>query len=121
MLSYSRLPIMHDGTMLPVSTKGLDRGEQRIILKGARRMHAFARRLHGSKSKSSAKETKGLILNGGWRYDLMGWFVDTFLFRGQWRELRQKTINLARIQPSEKVLDVGCGTGTLAMEVACRV
>jgi demethylmenaquinone methyltransferase/2-methoxy-6-polyprenyl-1,4-benzoquinol methylase/phosphoethanolamine N-methyltransferase len=35
--------------------------------------------------------------------------------------LRQKTINLARIQPGEKVLDVGCGTGTLAMEVARRV
>ena len=84
-------------------------------------MHSFARRLHGSKSKSSTKETKGLILNGGWRYDLMGWFVDTFLFRGQWRELRQKTINLARIQPSEKVLDVGCGTGTLAIEVARSV
>ena len=84
-------------------------------------MHSFARRLHGSESKSATKETKGLILNGGWRYDLMGWFVDAFLFRGQWRELRQKTINLARIQPSEKVLDVGCGTGTLAMEVARRV
>ena len=84
-------------------------------------MHAFARRLHGSKSKSAAKETKGLILNGGWRYDLMGWFVDTFLFRGQWKELRQKTADLASIQPGEQVLDVGCGTGTLAMEVARRV
>jgi ubiquinone/menaquinone biosynthesis C-methylase UbiE len=84
-------------------------------------MHSFARRLHGETSKSSAKVTKGLILNGGWRYDLMGWFVDTFLFRGQWRELRQMTINLARIQPGEQVLDVGCGTGTLAIEVARRV
>jgi ubiquinone/menaquinone biosynthesis C-methylase UbiE len=84
-------------------------------------MHSFARRLHSSESKPSAKETKGLILNGGWRYDLMGWFVDNVLFRGQWRELRQKTADLARIQPGEKVLDVGCGTGTLAMEVARRV
>jgi ubiquinone/menaquinone biosynthesis C-methylase UbiE len=107
--------------MLPVSIKGLNRGEQRIILKGARYMHSFARRLHGSKSKPAAKETKGLILNGGWRYDLMGWCVDTFLFRGQWQELRLKTINLARIQPGEQVLDVGCGTGTLAMEVSRRV
>lgn len=84
-------------------------------------MHSFARHRHSSAGKASAKETKGLILNGGWRYDLMGWFCDTFLFRGQWRELRQRTANLARIQPGEKVLDVGCGTGTLAIEVARRV
>jgi ubiquinone/menaquinone biosynthesis C-methylase UbiE len=84
-------------------------------------MHSFARHLHSSAGEKSAKETKGLILNGGWRYDLMGWFFDTFLFRGQWRELRQKTANLARIQPGEQVLDVGCGTGTLAMEVQSRV
>ena len=83
-------------------------------------MHSFARRLHGEASKSSAKETKGLILDGGWRYDLMGWFVDTFLFRGQWQELRRKTVTLASIQPGEHVLDVGCGTGTLALEVARR-
>jgi ubiquinone/menaquinone biosynthesis C-methylase UbiE len=84
-------------------------------------MHSFARHRHGEVSKASTKETKGLVLNQGWRYDLMGWFCDTFLFRGQWRELRQKTANLARIQPGEQVLDVGCGTGTLAMEVARRV
>ncbi len=34
------------------------------------------------------------------------------------RELRQRTANLACIQPGEQVLDVGCGTGTLAIEVA---
>jgi ubiquinone/menaquinone biosynthesis C-methylase UbiE len=62
-----------------------------------------------------------LILNGGWRYDLMEWFHDTFSFRGKFRELRQRTANLASIQPGEQVLDVGCGTGTLAMEVARRV
>ena len=83
-------------------------------------MHSFARRLHGEASKSSAKETKWLILDGGWRYDLMGWCVDTFLFRGQWQELRRKTVTLASIQPGEHVLDVGCGTGTLALEVARR-
>jgi ubiquinone/menaquinone biosynthesis C-methylase UbiE len=84
-------------------------------------MHSFARRLHGEASKSSAKETKGLILNRGWRYDLEIWFCDIFLFRGKLRELRQRTVSLARIQSGEQVLDVGCGTGTLAMEVACRV
>lgn len=84
-------------------------------------MHSFARHRHGLTDKTSARETKGLILNGGWRYDLTGWFCDTFLFRGQWRELRQRTIDLARLQPGEQVLDVGCGTGTLAIEVQLLV
>ena len=87
-------------------------------------MHSFARHRHSSAGKTSAKETKGtkgLILSGGWRYDLHGWFIDTFRFRGQGRALRQRAITLARLQPGDAVLDVGCGTGTLAMEVARRV
>ena len=84
-------------------------------------MHSFARHRPSRAPEASATETKGLILNGGWRYDLMGWFCDTFLFHGQLREFRQRTANLADIQPGEQVLDVGCGTGTLAMEVARRV
>jgi ubiquinone/menaquinone biosynthesis C-methylase UbiE len=93
--------------------------KERFSLKGARTMHSSAR--HSSTGKASATGTKGLILNGGWRYDLMGWLIDTFVFRGQWREMRLRTATLARIQPGDAVLDVGCGTGTLAMEVARRV
>src|SRR6266487_2213536 len=95
--------------------------EERCSRKGARSMHSFARHRPSRASEASATETKGLILNGGWRYDLMGWFHDTFSFRGNWHELRQKAANLAYIQPGEQVLDVGCGTGTLAIEVARRV
>jgi SAM-dependent methyltransferase len=87
-------------------------------------MHSSARHRHSSAGKALAKETKGtkgLILNGGWRYDLHGWFYDTFWFRGQGRALRQRTVTLARLQPGDAVLDVGCGTGTLAMEAARRV
>ena len=84
-------------------------------------MHSFARHRHSEAGEASATETKGLIGSGGWRYDLMGWFIDTFVFRGQVRELRQRTATLARMQPGDAVLDVGCGTGTLAMEVARRV
>jgi ubiquinone/menaquinone biosynthesis C-methylase UbiE len=86
-------------------------------------MHSFARHFHGSTSEASgtmAKKTKGLILDRGWRYDLEIWFMDTFLFRGKLRELKLRTANLADIQPGEQVLDVGCGTGTLAIEVARR-
>ncbi len=84
-------------------------------------MHSFARHRHSEASKASATETKGLIGSGGWRYDLMEWFIDTFVFRGQLEELRLRTATLARMQPGDAVLDVGCGTGTLAMEVARRV
>ena len=54
-------------------------------------MHSFARHHHSEASKASTKETKGLVLNQGWRYDLMEWFHDTFSFRGKFRELRQRT------------------------------
>ena len=84
-------------------------------------MHSFARHRHNSAGKMPTKETKGLVLSGGWRYDLIEWYHDTFSFRGKLRELRQRTAKLARIQYRDAVLDVGCGTGTLAMEVACRV
>jgi ubiquinone/menaquinone biosynthesis C-methylase UbiE len=84
-------------------------------------MHSFARHRHNSEGKAPAKETKGLVLSGGWRYDLMEWYHDTFSFRGKLRELRQRTATLASLQNGDAVLDVGCGTGTLALEVARRV
>ncbi len=83
-------------------------------------MHSLAHH-HGESDETSAKETRGLILNRGWRYDLEVWFIDLFLLNGKLRELRQRTADLARIQPGEKVLDVGCGTGTLAIEVQQRL
>ena len=84
-------------------------------------MHAITRHQHGKSGDASPKATKGLVLNEGWRYDLKEWFLDTFLLRGKLRELRQRTASLARLQPGEKVLDVGCGTGTLAIEVQQRI
>jgi ubiquinone/menaquinone biosynthesis C-methylase UbiE len=84
-------------------------------------MHAFARHLHSPSSKASGPSTNGRVVNRGWRYDLLIWFMDLFSFRGQLRELRHRTTRLAGIQFGEQVLDVGCGTGTLALEVAGRV
>src|SRR5689334_8763437 len=84
-------------------------------------MHSFIRHRPSRASRASTTETKGLVLNQGWRYDLGEWFHDTFSFRGKFQEIRQRTVTLAHLQTGEAVLDVGCGTGTLAMEVASHV
>jgi len=84
-------------------------------------MHSFARHRHNRSGEAPATETKGLILKGSWRYDLMEWCIDTFVFRGQVRQLRQRTADLAGIRPGDAVLDVGCGTGTLALIAKERI
>src|SRR5262249_18271130 len=43
------------------------------------------------------------------------------LFHGKVRELRRRTADFARLKSGESVLDVGCGTGTLAIEAQQRV
>lgn len=84
-------------------------------------MHSSTHRRHGESSQAPAKQTSGLILDGGWRYDLHGWLIDACLFRGMGQQLRRRAVALAGIQPAETVLDVGCGTGTLAIDVQRRV
>jgi SAM-dependent methyltransferase len=91
-------------------------------------MRSFGRHHHhhsGAEAPATVptepKETTGLVLKGGWRYDVHGWLIDSFAFRGQGRELRRRTLTLARLQPGEQVLDVGCGTGTLAIAVQRRM
>src|SRR5262245_53266395 len=87
--------------------------------------HSFMQRRHspssGAPSRETTKATKGLVVNMGWRYDLFEWVVDPLLFRGQLHALWRRTIDLARLQPGEYALDVGCGTGTLALAAARRV
>jgi ubiquinone/menaquinone biosynthesis C-methylase UbiE len=55
--------------------------------------------------------TTGLVLHSAARYDLMVWLITL----GRERAFREKILRLARLEPGESVLDVGCGTGTLAI------
>lgn len=84
-------------------------------------MPLSAHHRHRSPEKATVLPTGGLVLTGGWRYDLHEWLVDACLFRGKGRVLRRKTIELAYLQPGDTVLDIGCGTGTLALEAQRRV
>lgn len=85
-------------------------------------MHSFFRRLHGSSGETpQAMATNGLVLSGGWRYDLEEWVSDLFSRGKAFRAFRQRTMQLAALQPGEAVLDVGCGTGILTLETASLV
>jgi ubiquinone/menaquinone biosynthesis C-methylase UbiE len=62
--------------------------------------------------------TSGLVLHGTARfYDLLAWLF----MRGREGAFRKKIVDLARLQAGESVLDVGCGTGTLAIAAKQRV
>ena len=75
---------------------------------------------HGKGTHSVAQRTAGLLLDRGWRYDLEVWFFDTFLVHGEISRLRQMVLDVAVLFGDQKLLDVGCGTGTLAIQAARR-
>ena len=72
---------------------------------------------HREPGEMSTLQTRGYVWNWARRYDLLMGFITL----GREQALRQKIADLARLQPGEKVLDVGCGTGTLALVAKERV
>jgi ubiquinone/menaquinone biosynthesis C-methylase UbiE len=66
--------------------------------------------------KASAAQPAGSMQGWGKTYDtLVG-----LLSLGQEQKFRQATLDLARIQPGEQILEVGCGTGTLTLAAAAK-
>src|SRR5262245_61495875 len=67
--------------------------------------------------QTPAHVTTGRVLHGAVLYDFLA-----FLFtRGRERSLRERMIQLACLDTGDAVLDIGCGTGTLAIAAKKRV
>jgi ubiquinone/menaquinone biosynthesis C-methylase UbiE len=60
---------------------------------------------------------RGRLIEGALRYDIKLWVRS----RGRMRAFRRELIDLARLTAGERVLDVGCGTGGLALAAKRRV
>jgi 2-polyprenyl-3-methyl-5-hydroxy-6-metoxy-1,4-benzoquinol methylase len=67
--------------------------------------------------EGSVGGTTGRTLHRAVAYDLLVWLVT----RGRERRFRETLLTLSRVQTGESVLDVGCGTGSLAIAAKQRV
>ena len=69
-----------------------------------------------SHAHERAPETEGHVLHWASYYDA----VCRLLSLGKERAIREMTVELAQVQPGDKVLEVGCGTGSLAIVAKSR-
>jgi ubiquinone/menaquinone biosynthesis C-methylase UbiE len=60
---------------------------------------------------------RGRVLHAAAGYDLLVWL----LLLGRERAFRERLVGLARLEQGQSVLDVGCGTGSLAIAARRRV
>lgn len=61
--------------------------------------------------RNSTPSTSGAVIHWAARYDLLVWLLTL----GREPVFRERVVRLARLRPGESILDVGCGTGMLAI------
>ena len=68
-------------------------------------------------TRNESAGTPGIILHAAAGYDLLLWLLTL----GREASFRDKMLRFAALQPGESVLDIGCGTGTLAIAAKRQV
>ena len=86
-----------------------------FALGGASLLGFVARWIHGQPMEIEATTSK--VIHWAWAYDWLVWV----LMLGREGSFREKTLDLARLTAGESILDVGCGTGSLAIAAKRRV
>ena len=68
-------------------------------------------------STATSVRTSGRLVHRARAYDVLVWL----LLHGKEREFRERLLDLAHVGPGQSVLDIGCGTGSLAIAASGRV
>ena len=93
------------------------------ILSGLAPVEPALRRIHADRTEAAmthapipaaTTETAGVVIRTPRRYDLRMWLNA----RGREGRFRDEEVRLARVRPGDRVLDLGCGTGSLTIALA---